>query len=47
MIGEMRVEGNWRRAKQKKKWVKVIRKDMRVCGVNENTVRDKGGQERI
>lgn len=27
---------------KRKKWIEVIRKDMRTCGLDENTVRDRG-----
>lgn len=38
---ETQIKGNWGRSRPNKKWMKVIEKDMSVCGANENMVSDR------
>lgn len=41
-ISEIWVEGNWRPGgRPKNNWIKAIRRDMRACGADENTVRSR------
>lgn len=40
-IGEIKVKENLEKKGLKKKWIKVIRKDMRECGVDEDLDRVK------
>lgn len=40
-IGEIKVKENLEKSRLKKKWIKVIRKDMRECGVDEDLDRVK------
>lgn len=40
-IDEMRVEGNWERVRPKRKWMEVIRENIRACGVDEYMIRDR------
>lgn len=42
-IGEIIVEGNQVRNKPKKKWIGVIKEEMRTCRINKNMVRDRKG----
>lgn len=37
----MKVEGNLKKGKHKKKWIGVFGEDMKACGVNKNVVRDR------
>lgn len=40
-IDEIKINGNHGRGKSKKKWMEVIRKDMKACSVDEDMVIDK------
>lgn len=40
-IDEIKINGNQGRGKSKKKWMEVIRKDMKACSVNEDMVSNK------
>lgn len=40
---EIRVEGNQRRGRPKKKYMEIVRQNMMACAVDEYMIRDKKG----
>lgn len=46
-VDELKIEGNRRRGRPKKKWMGVIEEDTRVCEINKNMVRDMEGWREI
>lgn len=43
-VDEIKVEGNRRRSRPNKKWMRIIEGDTRVCGVNTNLFKDMKGR---